>query len=377
MLFDRSRPQFTWVVDFAELATFTFSAVTPHEDIEIGILWVLCARIVLANDNASQLLGSKLALPNKVATDTNAEVPHNNFDTILVLDFGSQTSHLILRRLRALSVCAEMLPCAAKLADLTWKPKDIVLSRGPSAVYDEGSPHVDHAVFELGLENTVTPTVTIHKVDSHTDRLFAGLGETMHTYMSYFNKLVRLPGGFVVVAKAANSEFAGIAHQTKPIFGVQFHPELEHTPRGTFHTVHIDNGLMRPNKSKEVKETLKEHLRINLTVINSTKLFLNRLKGVTELEKKCKIIGETFIDLLEKEAIRIEKEAENTPNVENASWLLQGTLYPDVIESLSFKGPSATIKTHHKIHKDLLHRFPFPGPGIGVRILGECTHERI
>ncbi|KAJ4855434.1 glutamine amidotransferase class-I domain-containing protein [Trichoderma breve] len=438
-----------------------------------------------------------------MATDNDAEAPHNNFDTILVLDFGSQTSHLILRRLRALSVYAEMLPCTAKLADLTWKPKGIVLSGGPSSVYDEGSPHVDPAVFELGVpilgicygcqeiawqsnsENVARGTareyghadVTIHKVDSHADRLFAGLGETMHAYMSHFDKLVRLPEGFVVVAKTANSEFAGIAHQTKPIFGVQFHPELEHTPRGSellrnfsvdicgaqpnwkmsdfieqeitrirklvgdkaqvigavsggvdstvaaklmteaigdrFHAVHIDNGLMRLNESKKVKETLKEHLGINLTVIDGTELFLNRLKGVTEPEKKRKIIGETFIDLFEKEAIRIEKEAENTPNAGKVSWFLQGTLYPDVIESLSFKGPSATIKTHHnvgglpkathdgwrlrlleplrelfkdevrnlgrrlKIHEDLVNRFPFPGPGIGVRILGECTPERI
>ncbi|QYT02746.1 GMP synthase [glutamine-hydrolyzing] [Trichoderma simmonsii] len=438
-----------------------------------------------------------------MATDNDAEAPHNNFDTILVLDFGSQTSHLILRRLRALKVYAEMLPCTAKLADLTWKPKGIVLSGGPSSVYDEGSPHVDPAVFELGVpilgicygcqeiawqsnsENVARGTareyghadVTIHKVDSHADRLFAGLGETMHAYMSHFDKLVRLPEGFVVVAKTANSEFAGIAHQTKPIFGVQFHPELEHTPRGKellrnfsvdicgaqpnwemsdfieqeitrirklvgdkaqvigavsggvdstvaaklmteaigdrFHAVHIDNGLMRHDESNQVKLRLKEHLGINLTVINGTDLFLDRLKGVTEPEKKRKIIGETFIDLFEEEAIRIEKEAENTPNAGKVSWFLQGTLYPDVIESLSFKGPSATIKTHHnvgglpkrmmdgqglrlleplrelfkdevrnlgrrlKIHEDLVNRFPFPGPGIGVRILGECTPERI
>ncbi|PTB43264.1 hypothetical protein M441DRAFT_88090 [Trichoderma asperellum CBS 433.97] len=438
-----------------------------------------------------------------MATDTDAEAPHNHFDTILVLDFGSQTSHLILRRLRALSVYAEMLPCTAKLSELPWKPKGIVLSGGPSSVYDEGSPHVDPAVFELGVpilgicygcqeiawqtnsQNVARGTareyghadVTIHKVDSHADRLFAGLGETMHAYMSHFDKLVRLPEGFVVVAKTANSEFAGIAHQTKPIFGVQFHPELEHTPRGSellrnfsvdicgaqpnwvmsdfveqeitrirklvgdkaqvigavsggvdstvaaklmteaigdrFKAVHIDNGLMRLNESKKVKETLKEHLGINLTVIDGTELFLERLKGVTEPEKKRKIIGETFIDLFEKEAIRIEKEAENTPNAGKVSWFLQGTLYPDVIESLSFRGPSATIKTHHnvgglpkrmmdgqglrlleplrelfkdevrnlgrrlKIHEDLVNRFPFPGPGIAVRILGECTPERI
>ncbi|KAF7555175.1 hypothetical protein G7Z17_g2407 [Cylindrodendrum hubeiense] len=435
-----------------------------------------------------------------MATEIDAEAPHNNFDTILVLDFGSQTSHLILRRLRALSIYAEMLPCTTKLADLTWKPMGVILSGGPSSVYDKGSPHVDSAIFELGvpiLKLLGRPTlrtllaepleyghadVTIHKVDSHVDRLFAGLGETMHAYMSHFDKLVRLPEGFVVIAKTANSEFAGIAHQTKPIFGVQFHPELEHTPRGSellrnfsidicgaqpnwvmsdfieqeiarirklvgpkaqvigavsggvdstvaaklmkeaigdrFHAVLIDNGLMRLNECAQVKETLEKHLGINLTVVNSAELFLGRLKGVREPEKKRKIIGETFIDLFEQEAVRIEKEAENTPNAGKVSWFLQGTLYPDVIESLSFKGPSATIKTHHnvgglpkaslpshpsvqqglrlleplrelfkdevralgrrlQIHEDLVNRHPFPGPGIGVRVLGDITPERV
>ncbi|KAG5997654.1 GMP synthase (glutamine-hydrolyzing) [Claviceps pusilla] len=443
-----------------------------------------------------------------MATEVEAEAPHNHFDTILVLDFGSQTSHLILRRLRSLNVYTEMLPCNTKLADLTWKPKGIILSGGPSSVYDEGSPHVDPAVFELGVPilgicygcqasfateiawqsnsgNVARGTareyghadVTIQKAGSHADRLFAGLGETMHAYMSHFDKLVRLPEEFVVVAKTANSEFAGIAHQTKPIFGVQFHPELEHTPRGSellrnfsvdicgaqpnwvmsdfieteitrirklvgdtaqviggvsggvdstvaaklmkeaigdrFHAILIDNGLMRLNECEEVKATLQQHLGINLTVVDGGELFLTRLKGVTEPEKKRKIIGETFIDLFEKEAIRIENEAKDTPNAGKVSWFLQGTLYPDVIESLSYKGPSAVIKSHHnvgglpqrmmdghglrlleplrelfkdevrslgrrlQIHEDLVNRHPFPGPGIGVRVLGDLTAERV
>ncbi|KAG5928854.1 GMP synthase (glutamine-hydrolyzing) [Claviceps africana] len=473
-----------------------------------------------------------------MANDIEAEAPHNHFDTILVLDFGSQTSHLILRRLRSLNVYTEMLPCNTKLADLTWKPKGIILSGGPSSVYDEGSPHVDPAVFELGVPilgiwyvffTTITAALTylasavmdeiawqsdsgnvargtareyghadvaIHKAGSHADRLFAGLGETMHAYMSHFDKLVRLPKEFVVVAKTANSEFAGIAHETKPIFGVQFHPELEHTPRGSellrnfsvdicgaqpnwvmsdfieqeitrirklvgdtaqviggvsggvdstvaaklmkeaigdrFHAILIDNGLMRLNECEEVKATLQQHLGINLTVVDGGELFLSRLKGISEPEKKRKIIGETFIDLFEKEAIRIENEAKDTPNAGKVSWFLQGTLYPDVIESLSYKGPSAVIKSHHNvgglpkaslcsipcslgddkaygaprmmdghglrlleplrelfkdevrslgrrlaIHDDLVNRHPFPGPGIGVRVLGDLTPERV
>ncbi|KAF6815281.1 GMP synthase [Colletotrichum musicola] len=453
-----------------------------------------------------------------MATDIEAEAPHNTFDTILVLDFGSQTSHLILRRLRSLKVYAEMLPCTTKLADLTWKPKGIVLSGGPSSVYDEGSPHVDPAVFGLGVPilgiwqvpsftlQTDVPSsswvpfeiawridsknvargeareyghadVNINKISSHVDRLFAGLGDTMAAYMSHFDKLVRLPEGFVTVATTKNSEYAAIAHQSKDIFGVQFHPELEHTPRGTeilrnfsvdicgaqptwvmsdfiqkeitrirhlvgdraqvigavsggvdstvaarlmkeaigdrFHAVLVDNGVMRLNECVEVKEMLSKHLGINLTVIDGADLFLGRLKGVTEPEKKRKIIGETFIDLFEREAIRIEKEAENTPNAGKVEYFLQGTLYPDVIESLSFKGPSATIKTHHNVgglparmmngqglklieplrelFKDEVRRFgrelgvdeflvkrhPFPGPGIAIRILGEVTPEKV
>ncbi|KAI3332356.1 GMP synthase [Xylariaceae sp. AK1471] len=435
-----------------------------------------------------------------MADNIEAEAPHNNFDTILVLDFGSQTSHLILRRLRSLKVYAEMLPCTTKLADLPFKPKGIVLSGGPSSVYDEGAPHVDPAVFDLGVpilgicygcqelawrinsDNVARgeireyghADVIIHNAgDSHVDRLFAGLGETMHAYMSHFDKLVKLPSGFVIVASTKNSEYAGIAHQTKPIYGVQFHPELEHTPRGSeilrnfaidicgaqaswvmkdfiqkeivrirhlvgdraqvigavsggvdstvaaklmkeaigdrFHAILVDNGVMRLNECEQVKETLEKHLGINLAVVDGAELFLSRLKGVTEPEKKRKIIGGTFIDLFQKEAIRIEQEAENTPNAGPVEWFLQGTLYPDVIESVSYRGPSATIKTHHNvgglpdtlklklieplremfkdevrkfgeelgIHRDLVMRHPFPGPGIAIRILGEVTPERV
>ncbi|EON98839.1 putative gmp synthase protein [Phaeoacremonium minimum UCRPA7] len=438
-----------------------------------------------------------------MAPNVEGEAPHNNFDTILVLDFGSQTSHLILRRLRALGVFAELLPCTTKVNDLTWKPKGIVFSGGPSSVYDDGAPHVDPAVFELDVpilgicygcqeiawridsKNVARgeareyghADVNIAKVNSHVDRLFAGLGDEMPAFMSHFDKLVSLPTGFVVIAATKNSEYAGIAHEEKPIFGVQFHPELEHTPRGTellrnfavdicgaqpnwkmgdfvqleiarirelvgdralvlgacsggvdstvgasimraaigdrFKAILIDNGCMRLNECEEVKQTLGEHLGINLTVVDAGELFLSRLAGVSDPEKKRKIIGSTFIDLFEKEAIRIEKEAENTPNTGKVEWFLQGTLYPDVIESLSFRGPSATIKTHHNvgglpermmngqglrlieplrllfkdevraigrqlgIHESLVNRHPFPGPGIAIRILGDVTKERV
>ncbi|EQK99488.1 GMP synthase [Ophiocordyceps sinensis CO18] len=434
----------------------------------------------------------------------DAAPPHSTFDTILVLDFGSQTSHLIIRRLRALNVYAEMLPCTTRLQDLTWSPVGIILSGGPSSVYDQGAPHVDPAVFDLGVPilgicygcqelawradaENVAPgeareyghaDVAVRKAggSSHVDKLFEGLGDIMHVYMSHFDKLVHLPQGFVTVASTQNSEFAGIAHQSKPVFGIQFHPELSHTPRGTellqnfavaicgakqhwvmsdfikheitrirklvgdkaqvigavsggvdstvaarlmqeaigerFHAVLVDNGVMRLDECQQVQETLQKHLGINLTIVDGSKLFLDRLKGVTEPEKKRSIIGGTFIDLFEEEAIRIEKVAENTPHAGKVEWFLQGTLYPDVIESLSFKGPSATIKTHHNvgglparmmngglklieplrelfkdevrefgrqlgIHDDLVMRHPFPGPGIAIRIIGEVTPERV
>ncbi|KGO71566.1 GMP synthase, C-terminal [Penicillium italicum] len=455
-----------------------------------------------------------------MAPNADTEAPHNNFDTILVLDFGSQTSHLILRRLRALGVFAELLPCTTKIADLTWKPKGIVFSGGPASVYDEGSPHVDPAVFELGVpilgicygcqeiawridsKNVARgetreyghADVTITKVNSHVDRLFAGLGEETPVFMSHFDKLISLPAGFVIIGATKNSEYASIAHEEKPIFGVQFHPELEHTPRGSdilrnfsvdicgaqanwkmgdfaqlevarirelvgdralvlgavsggvdstvgaalmreaigdrFKAILIDTGCMRLNECQEVKTNLGHHMGINLTVVDAGELFLSRLAGVSDPEKKRKIIGSTcayfqftwvrdgtddveVIDLFEKEAIRIEKEAENTPNSGKVEFFLQGTLYPDVIESLSFRGPSATIKTHHNvgglpermmngqglrlieplrllfkdevraigrqlgIHESLVNRHPFPGPGIAIRILGDVTKERV
>ncbi|KAK7969166.1 hypothetical protein PG988_008239 [Apiospora saccharicola] len=442
-----------------------------------------------------------------MAPNTAAESPHSNFDvrtlsqnpidgcngepgnltcpalhdlrsfmTILVLDFGSQTSHLILRRLRALGVFAELLPCNTKIAELTWKPKGIVFSGGPASVYDEVSPHVDPAVFELAVpilgicygcqeiawrvdsKNVARgekreyghADVNVTKVNSHADRLFAGMGDKVAAFMSHFDKLVKLPTDYVVIANTKNSEFAGIAHKEKPIFGVQFHPELEHTPCGEallrnfsvdicgaqpnwqmgdfvqleiariretvgdralvlgacsggvdstvgaalmkeaigdrFKAILIDNGCMRLNECEEVKKTLGDHLGIDLTVR--------------------KIIGATFIDLFEQEAIRIEKEAENTPNSGKVEWFLQGTLYPDVIESLSWQGPSHTgglpqrmldgqglrlleplrllfkdevraIGRQLGVDESLVGRHPFPGPGIAIRILGDVTKERV
>ncbi|KFG85976.1 GMP synthase [Metarhizium anisopliae] len=442
-----------------------------------------------------------------MASTLDAEAPHNSFDTILVLDFGSQTSHLILRRIRALGVFAELLPCTTKVAELPWKPKGIIFSGGvkcldwylvrvaPTSIdtrYDtdmkDPSYGCQEIAWRIDSSNVVRgeareyghADVTITKVNSHADRLFAGLGDGISVFMSHFDKLINLPKDFVVIAATKNSEFAGIAHEEKPIFGLSPRSYFcSSTPRGTdllfnfsvnicgaqanwkmgnfveleiarirdlvgpkalviggvsggvdstvgatlmreaigdrFIAIGINNGCMRLNEFEEVKQNLRDHLGINLTVVDAGELFLSRLEGITDPEKKRKIIGSTFIDVFEKEAIRIEKEAENTPNSGKVEWFLQGTLYPDVIESLSWRGPSATIKkiAHHNtgglpermmngqglrlieplrllfkdevraigrqlgIHESLVNRHPFPGPGIAIRILGDVTKERV
>ncbi|KAF2204051.1 GMP synthase [Delitschia confertaspora ATCC 74209] len=440
-----------------------------------------------------------------MATDTKDPIPpHKTFDTILVLDFGSQYSHLITRRLRELNVYSEMLPCTQKLAELGWTPKGVILSGGPYSVYWDDAPHVDQAVFELnvpilgicyGLQEIAwhfgknvlagekreyghaNLKVERHgdgEVGGHVDKLFKGLEDDMEVWMSHGDKLSHLPEGFVTVATTANAPFAGMANKDKPLYGIQFHPEVTHTKRGKellknfavdicqartdwtmgkfvdqeiariralvgekgqvigavsggvdstvaaklmqeaigerFHAVLVDNGVLRLNEAQQVKKTLTAGLGINLTVVDASERFLGRLKGVTDdPEKKRKIIGNTFIEVFQETAKEIAAKAAGTPNAGEIEWLLQGTLYPDVIESISFKGPSATIKTHHNvggllegmhlklieplrelfkdevrelgtnlgIPEDLVWRHPFPGPGIAIRILGEVTPEQV
>lgn len=434
---------------------------------------------------------------------TNREVngvppPHTIFDTILVLDFGSQYTHLITRRLRELNVYSEMLPCTQKIADLAWKPKGVILSGGPYSVYAADAPHVDPGVFDLdvpilgicyGLQELAwhfgknvaagekreygRTSVQVTRHNGHIDHLFDGLEDGLEVWMSHGDKLSKMPEGWVTVATTTNAPFAGIAHGSKPYYGIQFHPEVTHTPMGKFviknfavgickaqqnwtmgafvdkeiarirglvgdkaqvigavsggvdstvaaklmqtaigdrfHAVMVDNGVLRLNEAKEVEQTLRKGLGINLTVIDASKLFLGRLAGVSDPEKKRKIIGNTFIDIFQDEAKRIAAAAENTERAGKIEWFLQGTLYPDVIESISFKGPSATIKTHHNvgglpekmdlklieplrelfkdevralgtemgIPDELVWRHPFPGPGIAIRIIGEVTPDRV
>ncbi|CDK27917.1 unnamed protein product [Kuraishia capsulata CBS 1993] len=411
------------------------------------------------------------------------------FNTILVLDFGSQYSHLIIRRLRELNVYAEMLPCTQKISELPWKPQGVILSGGPFSVYEEGSPHVDHDVFKLNVpilgicygmqelawingkgvsrgDKREYGPATLN-VQDNACPLFTGVDHSQ-VWMSHGDKLSALPTGFTTVATSDNSPYAAIAHESEKIYGIQFHPEVTHTAKGTqllknfavticgaaqnwtmenfidteikriralvgptaevigavsggvdstvaaklmkeaigerFHAIYVDNGVMRKNETVTVKKTLDEGLGINLTVVDAGDEFLGKLKGVTDPEKKRKIIGNTFIEVFEKVAEGIKPK-----DGSEVEFLLQGTLYPDVIESISFKGPSQTIKTHHNVGgllenmklklieplrelfkdevrhlgellgvpEDLVWRHPFPGPGIAIRVLGEVTPAQV
>lgn len=392
-----------------------------------------------------------------------------------------------------------MLPCTQKVVDLAWKPKGVILSGGPYSVYEEGAPHVDPAVFGLGVpilgicygmqelawhhgKNVAASTkreyghahVNVQRragKENSIDRLFDGFNEDTEVWMSHGDKLSKLPDGFEIIAATDNAPFAGIASTQHPYFGIQFHPEVTHTKHGIkllenfaskicgakrewtmakfvdqeierirtlvgengevigavsggvdstvaaklmteaigdrFHAVLVDNGVMRLNEAEQVKEILGQHLGINLTVIDASERFLGLLKGVSDPERKRKIIGNTFIEIFQESAK--ELVAKSGKEGHSIEWLLQGTLYPDVIESISFKGPSATIKTHHNvggllegmhlklieplreifkdevralgtnlgIPDDLVWRHPFPGPGIAIRILGEVTPGQV
>ena len=415
------------------------------------------------------------------------------YDTILILDFGSQYTHLIARRIRELGVYCELLACTTRIADVPFKPKGIVLSGGPYSVYSADAPHVDPQVWELNV-----PVLGIcyglqemawslgGKVDPHDKKefgkavisvtaqsaLFAGLDNELTVWMSHGDQLSQIPQGFTTVATTRTAPFAAIQKETCHYYGIQFHPEVTHSPKGKqilknfvvgicgcvsswtmqsfvekeidrirsvigpdeqvigavsggvdstvaaklmslaigdrFHAILVDNGVMRLNECATVKRTLQDHLGINLTLADASELFLSKLRGVTDPEKKRKIIGNTFIEVFEAEAARIEA-AVGQQGKGKITFLLQGTLYPDVIESISFKGPSATIKTHHnvggllenmklkvieplrelfkdevralgsilKIDDDLVWRHPFPGPGIAIRILGEVTPSQV
>ena len=405
---------------------------------------------------------------------------------LLVLDFGSQYSQLIARRVREAQVYCEIHPFNMDLEKLrAFAPKGIILSGGPSSIYDADAPIADKRILEMDV-----PVLGIcygmqfltHMLGGSVDRashreygnatikivddsdLFCGLGspEGETVWMSHGDRIEQMPDGFSLLANSKNSPVAAMADSTRMYFGVQFHPEVAHTPCGTkilknflfrickcepswtmtsfvtmtiqalkerignsrvicglsggvdssvtavllhkaigrqLSCILVDNGLLRKGESEEVMALFKGDYDMDLHLVDGSDHFLSRLEGVTDPEEKRKIIGREFITIFEKKAAELGE----------VEYLAQGTLYPDVIESVSFKGPSATIKSHHNVGglpevmnlklieplrelfkdegrlvgielglpRELVMRQPFPGPGLAVRILGEITRERL
>jgi GMP synthase (glutamine-hydrolysing) len=410
--------------------------------------------------------------------------------SIVILDFGSQYTQLIARRIREQNVFSVVLPCSASVAEIrSHHPIGLILSGGPCSVYDPDAPAADPEMLAVGL-----PILGIcyglqflahhlgGKVRSASKReygpaqvsilpgqdnpLFAGLPASIDVWMSHGDEALELPPGFSLTARTANA-VAGMADPARNIWAVQFHPEVRHTPRGTdllrnflFNICHaqpnwtpalfiqstvsaireqvgdgraicalsggvdssvaavlveraigqrltcvfVNNGVLRKNEFFQVQQNMRDKLGLRLVAVDAGDRFLSRLAGVLDPEQKRKIIGSEFIAVFDDEARRILEDEHAS-----AAWLVQGTLYPDVIESSSVKGPSQTIKSHHnvgglpagmklklieplrdlfkdevrRIGRDLempaeiLERQPFPGPGLAVRILGEVTPERV
>ncbi|MGA1864964.1 MAG: glutamine-hydrolyzing GMP synthase [bacterium] len=406
-------------------------------------------------------------------------------EKIIILDFGSQYSQLIARRVRENRVYCEILPYNTSYEEIKRQcPKGIILSGGPHSVYEPDAPLPEKKILQgefpiLGI--CYGMQLLAYMLDgevlkaqnreyghsrlriSEFSNLFHGFEDNTHqVWMSHADRVVNLPPDFISIAKTDNSPTAVMMRKDKPVFGVQFHPEVVHTPDGNriiqnflfricncrsnwtmasfidytinrikeevngakvicalsggvdssvtaliihkaigsqLTCVFVNNGVLRMGEEWNVRQTFQEHFHMNLVYVDAQERFLSRLAGVTDPEKKRKIIGNEFIFLFEEEAKKL-------PGVE---FLAQGTLYPDVIESVSVKGPSATIKSHHNVgglpekmnlklieplrelFKDevrmvgrelglpetIINRQPFPGPGLAIRILGDVTKERL
>ena len=404
---------------------------------------------------------------------------------ILILDFGSQYTQNIARKIRECQVYCEIHPCTLPLDKITeFNAKGIILSGGPASVLEKDSPLCDRNLFELGVPilgicygMQIITHVLGGRVDPSPHRefgraelmlkefshLFEEVKNNSTVWMSHGDRISKLPNGFKTIAFTGNSPLAAIENPLAHIYGLQFHPEVVHTFEGTrilknflfkicgcsqnwkmeslvehmisdirnkvgnakvvcglsggvdssvaavlihkaigdnLYCLFIDNGLLRSGEKDKVENTFRDNFNINLDVIDASEKFLQKLKGITDPEKKRKSIGNTFIEVFEEEAKRLG----------DFTFLAQGTLYPDVIESVSFKGgPSAVIKSHHNVgglpekmqlkllepfrelFKDevrtlgkemgmpdgIINRQPFPGPGLAIRILGEVVPERL
>jgi len=404
---------------------------------------------------------------------------------ILIIDFGSQFNQLIARRVRECKVYCQIVPPSIKLAEIRkLNPEGIILSGGPASIYEKKSPKVHKGIFKLGI-----PILGIcygmqfmvaalgGKVQKSKKReygfaelkvksaghLFKSIGRTTQCWMSHGDSITKLPPGFKITGFTANTPIAAAIDLKKKFYGLQFHPEVEHTPKGKamirsflfdvckcskswtmksfaqeciseireqvgnkevilglsggvdssvaavlihkaigkhLTCIFVDNGLLRKDEALQLKKTLKENLHINIRFVSAKRKFLSALAGVTDPERKRKIIGKIFMDVFEAEARKIK----------GAEFLSQGTLYPDVIESQSaFGGPTSVIKSHHNVgglpkkmklklveplkylfkdevrllgkalglNDQMVWRQPFPGPGLSIRIIGSVQSRRL
>ncbi len=407
-----------------------------------------------------------------------------NKEKILIIDFGSQYTQLITRRVREAHVYSEIFPNTITLEEvIKMKPTGIILSGGPMSVYDSGSPQINPEILRLGIPilgicyglqlickefgGVVEPAKdreygkTVLRL-TEDSKLFENVIRNSIVWMSHGDYLTKLPDGFVVIGQSDHSPICAIGDEEKNIFGLQFHPEVVHSVEGrkiiknflyracqckgdwtpqnfiddsiekikdkvgnskvicalsggvdstvaavlikkaigeNLISIHIDTGLMRKNESEKIGKMFDEKLDLHHIHIDASQRFLKNLKGVVDPEQKRKIIGNTFIEVFEEEAKKHD----------DAKFLAQGTLYPDVIESMPVKGASVTIKTHHNvgglpekmnlkliepfrelfkdevrsvgrelnIPEEFIERHPFPGPGLAVRVIGEVTKEKL
>jgi len=415
---------------------------------------------------------------------------------ILILDFGSQYTQVIARRVRECQVYSEIVRCDIAAAEIVrLAPKGIILSGGPASVYEKGAPQIDAEIFSSGIpilgicygmqlmarhlggqvefSGQREYGAGLLQIDARTP-LFDGLGEHLDIWSSHGDKLTALPEDFRSVAHTENSPFAAIENSAKQIYALQFHPEVSHTPRGReilenflFRICHcamdwtmgsfideacarvrqqvgdqkvvlglsggvdssvaaallhkaigdqltcifVNNGLLRENEAEVVQRVFGENFQIELKYVDASERFLTALEGVIDPEKKRKVIGGEFVRVFEEatQELLAQDRADQRPHA-GYHFLAQGTLYPDVIESVAIGGnPASLIKSHHNVGglpekmnfelveplrqlfkdevrqagvqlglpNEIVHRQPFPGPGLAVRILGEVTSERL